>query len=519
MKAFSAILWPALIILFALGQVIRFSPTLFFEANQGADATARLTSIRWTEADYNTSHDHDQNVFNPPINDTNIVYEEVATHSSNYNDIDYTASQNDFSPNLDETNKGLLRSETSEEVKSAVRDPACQLSVNISNSDYEFYRAVHESPFPACAAGTWTYRPDLVVPVSEEHLMCLDRERQGNCHDPNSWINSSDTAKLSRHNLILKNAVRNSPGILNASDPWIWQSDWEQYKLVPYHKHNQDDYRERIRKLLHGRSIYFVGDSLTRQWQHSMRCEIVHILGLSDRKAAKTVRYLQMHVGFKQGAIKRYGFPFQRATERDYVVFNFGHHTGKKLGPDWPPKYTKILTEALSWDFGKIPDHHVFFRTTTIRHFLAGKGDWNTNSSQAGATEPNMHDVWSAYGGESPELPLENLLAFDTLLLGDNNNTNATSTTNNNSNNMKGLIRNKKSSKKFRILDTSPMMLARADACFDGSHFCLPGPMDSWSRMLYYQMEQDEMRLESSWQDEITPGTEVSRLPNSSQVQ
>ena len=97
MKAFSAILWPALIILFALGQVIRFSPATYFEANQGAGVIARLTSISWTEADYNNSHDRGQNVFNQPTNDTNIVYEEIATNSSNYNDIDYTASQNDFS--------------------------------------------------------------------------------------------------------------------------------------------------------------------------------------------------------------------------------------------------------------------------------------------------------------------------------------------------------------------------------------------------------------------------------------
>ena len=56
------------------------------------------------------------------------------------------------------------------------------------SSDHQLYRAVHESQFPACAAGTWTYRPDLVVFPSEEHLKCLDREVQGNCHDPNSWL-------------------------------------------------------------------------------------------------------------------------------------------------------------------------------------------------------------------------------------------------------------------------------------------------------------------------------------------
>lgn len=204
-----------------------------------------------------------------------------------------------------------------------------------------------------------------------------------------------------------------------------------------------------------------------------MKCEIIHVLGVSEANADGIVRYLQMHTGFEEGLIKRYGFPFQNATERDYVVFNFGHHVGKKLGnDDWPPKYTKILQDCLSMDVGKIPDSHVFFRTTTVRHFLRGKGDWNTNSSQAGAFQPNMHDVWSTYGGSYPEQPIQNLIALDVFL---GNNTNGTD-------------------RRFRILDTSPMMLARADGSFDGSHFCLPGPMDHWSRMLYYQVEQDDKK-------------------------
>ena len=127
------------------------------------------------------------------------------------------------------------------------------------------------------------------------------------------------------------------------------------------------------------------------------------------------------------------------------------------------------MQKALSWDFGKIPDSHIFFRTTSVRHFKKGMGDWNTNSSQTGATESNINDVWSEYGGNYPELPIQNLIAFDVFL---GNTTH----------------------RKFRILDTSPMMLARADASFDGNHFCLPGPMEYWSRMLYYQIEQDEIK-------------------------
>ena len=59
------------------------------------------------------------------------------------------------------------------EAKSAISDPTCQLLVRNAtiSSDYEFYRAVHESRFPACAAGTWKYLPDMVVIPSEEHLI------------------------------------------------------------------------------------------------------------------------------------------------------------------------------------------------------------------------------------------------------------------------------------------------------------------------------------------------------------
>ena len=248
---------------------------------------------------------------------------------------------------------------------------------------------------------------------------------------------------------------------------------WNNTRRCPTEKNNQDEYRERIRKLLlhpEGRTIYFVGDSLTRQWQHSMKCEIVHVLGISNQKVEKIVRYFPEHIGFENSFMKRYGSTFAlNTTERDYVVFNFGHHIGKKLGDDWHLKYTDIMQKALSWDFGKIPDSHIFFRTTSVRHFERGMGDWNTNSSQAGATGPNMNDVWSEYGGNYPELPIQNLIAFDVFL---GNTTN----------------------RKFRILDTSPMMLARADASFDGCHFCLPGPMEYWSRMLYYQIEQDEIK-------------------------
>ena len=338
-------------------------------------------------------------------------------------------------------------------------------------SEYEVYRHVHEAKFPACMAGQWIYEPSQAFVSSPEYLQCLDQELQGNCHDPSSWEKTDFKPAKSRHNLMLKNAVQNSQGILNGSDPWAWQSNLSNYKVVAYNNHEHEQYRKRISTILSNRTIYLVGDSLTRQWGQTMRCEIMHILGKSNEVADKIVLNLPMHVGFSEGLIKkRYGDPFRiNATERDYVIFNFGHHVGKKLGDDWPTKYTKILNDTLAMDFGDIPDHHIFFRTTTVRHFLANQGDWNTNSSKAGGLAPNMQATWNTYGGNLPELPDQNLIAFNVLLHDSMHN----------------------NSRRYKILDTSPMMLARGDASFDGSHFCLPGPMQYWSRMLYYQIEQN----------------------------
>jgi len=179
---------------------------------------------------------------------------------------------------------------------------------------------------------------------------------------------------------------------------------------------------------------------------------------------------LPMHVGFEDSLLKRYGDPFRNATEKDYVVFNFGHHTGKKLGETWPSQYIEILEKALQLDFGRIPDHHIFFRTTTVRHFLALKGDWNTEHSEAGGIAPDATAHWSWYGGNSPEQPKQNLLVLEVFL---GNHT----------------------ARRFQVLDTAAMMLSRADSSFDENHVCLPGPMDFWSRMLYYRIERDRRKF------------------------
>jgi hypothetical protein len=112
---------------------------------------------------------------------------------------------------------------------------------------------------------------------------------------------------------------------------------------------------------------------------------------------------------------------------------------------------------------GHLPPSHVMFRTTSVRHFLAGKGDWNSNSSQAGGLEANMNAKWDDYGGMNPDQPIQNLLGIS--MVGADSN--------------------------FSIMDVSPLTLARADSTLDGSHF-MPGPMEEWTRMLFYRIVQNE---------------------------
>ena len=82
-------------------------------------------------------------------------------------------------------------------------------------------------------------------------MQCLDAERQGNCHDPDVWKIKDDKARMSRHQKMLNNMIMDSPGILNASDPWVWESDLEPYKVLP--ADDRDKYISRVRKIFGGK--------------------------------------------------------------------------------------------------------------------------------------------------------------------------------------------------------------------------------------------------------------------------
>jgi hypothetical protein len=332
--------------------------------------------------------------------------------------------------------------------------------------DYDILRAAHtagptgESTLP----GQWVNDPERAIHYTSEHLKCLDMERQGNCHDPDAWNKTDDAAKKTRHNSILKDSIRNSPGILNASDPWVWESNLTLYKVVHYHRQHPEKYIQAIRELWKNRTVYLVGDSLTRQWSRVLLCELIHLLDIPSKVAETKVRYFQSHVAH-ENELKNLANLLKSSKCQDYIVINWGHHLGEsKLHHEWRDKYIHALKSLQSLDYGLIPDQHVFFRTTTVRHFLSGT-DWNSTSKKAGGNAPNKHAQWGWYGGRTPEQPNQNLLALE-------------------------LLAGPERVRDLQILDTAPMMLPRGDATFDGSHMCLPGPHQFWSQMLYYRMHK-----------------------------
>lgn len=235
-----------------------------------------------------------------------------------------------------------------------------------------------------------------------------------------------------------------------------------------------------IRSIVANRTIYLIGDSVTRQWMQEMLCEYTHILGLSEAEEAIRFRWysgdgpdLPEEPPLNQLSVGKF---LENATSRDYLIFSLGrHHDPSKLGMQysWKTKYIAAMNQFLSLSFAPIPSNHVFFRTSSVRPFLAGQGDWDNYTSKSGGLQPNMNAVWSDYGGNYPAQPKQNLIGI----------------------NMVG------SQSDYEILDISPLMLSRADATSDGSHFCLPGPLEFWSRMLYYRILQHMEQQEENMND------------------
>jgi hypothetical protein len=312
---------------------------------------------------------------------------------------------------------------------------------------------VHQSDYPSFVAGRWVYRPSEALRYSAAHLKCLAPEANGNCWEDTSYMpKKTRNKKRARYDAVQKGIVANSPGILNASDPYVWVSEDPAYRVA-----NAAD-TALIRRLVKGRRFFLIGDSLTREWFYTLRCEFEHIL----KSEEDGIQYLKYFNGpFDENKFSKF---FANATDRDYVIFNVGHHTDLfKPGMEktWKQNYTYAMNQFLSRSYAPIPDKHVYFRTTSVRHFQTLSGDRNVDTLNTGDIEPKMKTVWSDYGRTQPA---QNLIGMDMVSKHSN----------------------------YQILDTSPLMLSRADASSDGSHMCIPGPLAFWGQMLFYRILQEE---------------------------
>jgi hypothetical protein len=333
---------------------------------------------------------------------------------------------------------------------------------NIQDKDrrkhFEHLVSVHLSDSPTRTAGRWVEKPPtLAKPASPELLKCLAKERQGICLDAAN-LTSKDSLQKSRIRLINRGSIYNHPEIMKGYDPYMWESDDEAYATIAPGNGTSE-----LRQTLEGRKFFLIGDSLNRQWAQSMKCVLQSVYGIKN----VDVRYCLAR-DFPRG------IPLAHclgpAKSRDYVIFNFGHHqdpSNPAYLDRWREGYKEVMERALhslKINLGHLHPSHIIFRTTSVRHYWAGRGEWNTNSSQVGGLEANMDASWGHYGGNHPAQPIQNLLGLSMVAAQSN----------------------------FSIMDVAPLTLARADSTFDGSHFCMPGPMEEWTRMLFYRILQNK---------------------------
>jgi hypothetical protein len=72
--------------------------------------------------------------------------------------------------------------------------------------------------------------------------------------------------------------------------------------------------------------------------------------------------------------------------------------TGKPgMANTWRENYTYAMNQFVTTSYAPIPDDHVFFRTTSVRHFNPKEGDWNTKF-KARNDRTRMNAVWVTSG-------------------------------------------------------------------------------------------------------------------------
>ena len=360
----------------------------------------------------------------------------------------------------------------------------------LASQEWEMLRQIHMAKHPAIHAGEWIHQDEVATRypqnfstsdaesffvntekrrTMQHYLRCLNKEVQGHCHQrPLSGTNFSrpGPSRQKFHKDYGKDrcCIDNSPGILNATDPYVWKPRHpDLYGILDY---SILDDAQIINKVLRRSKIFMLGDSVMRQWHQSMFCEIKFFL--QDNQAHEKVKFFSYYrapLEWANVTIQLDSF-LEHVTAKDYVVFNIGHHFTpyQNMNEYWRDAYARNLKawirrfHSLVQERGMDP-RRIIFRTTNSRAFHAKKGDYYTPTAIIGGTEPNALAQWKEYGGYFQGQPHQNLMAMETVL-----------------------------KEGFSVLDISPMTLSRADATYDGTHLCLPGLHESWSEMLFYKL-------------------------------
>ena len=248
-----------------------FTIIYVYEYDRNVDETLKDVSLGSTERKNNVTavghNDYESNneetMGQNPIhyhNNDNKSEEDMETHLQHVikqNATGNVLTETDSDVNENSSNDNNISNEDDNKNKATATDlqqPTSDLELSSifpqvypKETEFDFYTKIHNSMYPVEQAGKWVYKPGIqAIHPSPDHLICLDQERQGNCHDEDAWKKSNDTAKQTRHNSLIKCYVANSPGILAANDPWVWQSELLQYRVLS--NEDPDLYKKKVRK-------------------------------------------------------------------------------------------------------------------------------------------------------------------------------------------------------------------------------------------------------------------------------
>ena len=263
------------------------------------------------------------------------------------------------------------------------------LSGHYRRADIALAADIHKRVSPSEAIGQWLradpFNDWLTTGHTSEHIACLDRERQGNCHENDGKGSGSRRSFIDRRGSNLKN----SPGIMEAREDYAWRVNTSSATTVRMYG-GWSGPRSALIKWLElilgsdGR-VVVLGDSLSRQFSETLKCTFQYKLNMTGR-----VLYIAWNYG---GKIRYVPKP------SDVLVLNFGHHLdhgeGDKLHVIQKKQWAIAFNDL---EDKKVEPNRVFVRTTQIRFILKDSpGEWDTSKGMwCGGAAPNASSSFCA---------------------------------------------------------------------------------------------------------------------------